>query len=331
VSETRKNDHIDLTFQSSPTEKIKTYKLSYEPLFSAHPNNLGEARTFNILNHQLKLPLWVSSMTGGAERALGINTNLARACGDFGFGMGLGSCRVLLEDKSRLKDFDVKHLMPDMPLYSNFGIAQLEELIDNKHLYKLDEINASLRVDGMVIHVNPLQEWAQPEGDQYKRPAIDTIKTLCEEMSLPLIVKEVGQGFGPKSLDALLRLPLQAIETAGFGGTNFTNIELARLYGSKSGKYSPKTEMGLIGNSCDEMIEWLNSFDLNIAVCREIIISGGISNVTEGYALTQSCQFDSIFGMASNLLRHSMGEYSELKDYLDEVKSVIGICEAYLK
>ena len=331
MSETRKNDHIDLTFKSNPTKKINTYNLKYEPLFSPHPNNFGESRTYDILNHKLRLPLWVSSMTGGAKRALDINHNLAKACGEFGFGMGLGSCRVLLNDKSRFKDFDVKHLMPDMPLYSNFGIAQLEELVANKNLGKINELNADLRVDGMVIHVNPLQEWAQPEGDQFKRAPIDTIRILCEEMSLPLIVKEVGQGFGPKSLAALLSLPLQAIETAGFGGTNFTNIELARLYGSKSGKYSPKTEVGSIGNSCDEMLEWLNSFDIKSAQCREIIISGGISGVAEGYALSQSCQFESIFGMASNILKHAMGEYRELKDYLDEVKSVIGICEAYLK
>lgn len=62
-----------------------------------------------------------------------INAHLARACKDFGMGMGLGSCRALLYSDEYMKDFDIRHLIgDDQPLFANLGIAQVELLLEKK-------------------------------------------------------------------------------------------------------------------------------------------------------------------------------------------------------
>merc|ERR1712226_63170 len=100
----------------------------YEPLLSSHHCSSSALHT-HFLGFDLKAPLWVSSMTGGTELANTINHNLAKAAGEYGFGMGLGSCRSLLTNDEFLSDFYVKPLMSDMPLFANLGIAQCEQLV----------------------------------------------------------------------------------------------------------------------------------------------------------------------------------------------------------
>src|ERR1051325_3494522 len=111
----RKKDHIGLAFKSQ--EGIENdSRFYYEPLLSAHPAAL---KPVMFLSKTMKAPLWISSMTGGTELAYTINHNLARACRDFGLGMGLGSCRILLEGDTYFKDFNLRHeLGNDRPLFA---------------------------------------------------------------------------------------------------------------------------------------------------------------------------------------------------------------------
>lgn len=330
MSEQRKKDHIELTFKSRPVEQLDLGQLKYEPIFNPHPKPQSEFEV-DFLNFKFKLPLWVSSMTGGTAQAKTINQNLAKACGEFKFGMGLGSCRSLLHDSTRLEDFDVRHLMGDSPLFTNFGIAQLEELAKENKLNKVIEVTKSLDANGVIIHINPLQEWMQPEGDRFRQAPIDTIKRVLDKIELPIIVKEVGQGFGPKSLQALSRLPLSAIELAGFGGTNFTMLEQARLSGAVSGTNAAKNSFGMIGHTCSEMIEWLNGLEENDMVCKNFIVSGGITDPVKGHILNESLKYKSIIGMASALLKYSMKDYGELRNYLLEIEDSLSMARNYLR
>lgn len=68
----------------------------------------------------------------------------------------------------------------------------------------------------------------QPEGDKLNYPPIETIKRIMDKVKTKIIVKEVGQGMGEDSLRALLTLPIDAIETAAYGGSNFAKLELLR-------------------------------------------------------------------------------------------------------
>ena len=91
----RKKDHIDLAFKSQVESGALDRRFNYEPALAAHPEP-GSIPPLRFLGKTLHTPIWVSSMTGGTGHARTINRNLARACAEFGMGMGLGSCRQLL-------------------------------------------------------------------------------------------------------------------------------------------------------------------------------------------------------------------------------------------
>ena len=249
----RKHDHLHLTNKAQVDAALNDQRFNYEPLFSAHPDNCDLSIKFGPW--KLKAPIWISSMTGGTKEAVRINENLARVAGEFGLGMGLGSCRPLLNSDNSLKEYQIKHLMGDFPLLANFGIAQIEEVLLRNRIDDLKKIIDKLEVDGMIVHVNPLQEWFQKEGDCFKRAPIDVIDELLKKIECPLIVKEVGQGFGPDSLLALMQRPLAAIEFGAFGGTNFSKLEVLRNHDQGM---DPLVN---IGHSASEMVEIINGYN----------------------------------------------------------------------
>lgn len=314
-SEARKSDHIDLAFKSQIDAIHADGRFYYEPMLAGHPDPDSDLK-LTFLGKELKYPLWVSSMTGGTEMAKRINKNLARMCGEFGFGMGLGSCRALLDSDDRLEDFDVRDLMgDDIPLYANLGIAQVEECLRMDGGDSIVRLVKKLRADGMIVHVNPLQEWMQPEGDVIKRAPIETIKELLDKTDLKVIVKEVGQGFGPESVSQLLRLPLEAIEMAAHGGTNFTKLELLRATSEKGDIYA---QMATVGHSAVEMIDFINGAaeDLHGAPgCKQVIISGGLKGFLDGYYLMNRLTLPSIYGHASMFLKYAKNDYEQLRAF----------------
>ncbi|RZT92328.1 isopentenyl-diphosphate delta-isomerase [Ancylomarina subtilis] len=324
----RKRDHIDLAFRSHMEHALADKRFYYEPLLSAHPDK--ELEPFEFLGKQLRTPIWVSSMTGGTEKAAKINLNLARACAQFGMGMGLGSCRSLLDSKAHFADFDMRSVIgDDLPLYANLGICQIETLIKDKALDKIETMLQNLRADGLIVHINPMQESLQPEGDLLYRSPIETLQELMSQVHVPLIVKEVGQGMGPKSLEALMQLPLQAIEFGAFGGTNFAKIELMR-HPEKGGMLLEG--LSEIGHNAEEMLEWTNQiYEKNQSVqCKEIIISGGISSCLDGYYLMKKSKIPAVYGQASALLKHAQGEYADLEMYIQSQIKGLKLAEAYL-
>ena len=325
----RKKDHIELAFQSQIEEALIDERFHYEPLLSAHP--IIEDTSFTFLGKSMQTPIWVSSMTGGTELAGKINRNLARACAEFGMGMGLGSCRSLLDSDEYFSDFDVRDIIgEDLPLYANLGICQLEELIQTKKISKIIRLVGRLRADGLIIHINPMQEWLQPEGDRISKSPLESIEFLLEEVDFPIIVKEVGQGMGPESLRALLRLPLQAIEFAAFGGTNFAKIELMRNPNLQVQLFDPLTK---IGHSASQMINWVNDIVENDeqVKCKEIIISGGVQNFLDGYYLMEKSNLSAIYGQASGLLKYAKESYDDLKAYLESQRKGIQLSRSFLR
>ncbi|MAZ49664.1 MAG: isopentenyl-diphosphate delta-isomerase [Halobacteriovoraceae bacterium] len=328
MTDDRKQDHIDLAFRSRPRSRFELGDLTYEPMLG-HLSPI-EPSEFSFAKAKMKLPLWVSSMTGGTEKARGINQNLAKLCGEYGLGMGLGSCRPLLDDK-RWEDFEVRNLMgPDAPLYSNFGIAQIEELIAQNKIDKIIEITKRLEANGVIVHVNPLQEFAQPEGDRYKVAPLETIKRLLELMDFPIIVKEVGQGMGPRSLAGLVSLPIEAIEFAAFGGTNFTMLEQSRHQKTDSSKNELLAGLATIGHTPEEMIGWINAFEFELE-CQQFIISGGVYDPIRAKVLNDSLHYPSAVGMASQFLKFAMGDYEQLQAYAEDLIEVYLVCDQVLK
>ncbi len=327
----RKRDHIELAFKSQIVEQQLDNRFYYEPLLAAHPTKESWGK-FPFLGKTLHYPLWVSSMTGGTGMARIINQNLARACKDFGMGMGLGSCRGLLYSNEYLSDFAVRPLIGNQPLYANLGIAQLEELIKRNELGRIDTLIHKLEADGLIIHVNPLQEWLQPEGDRFEFSPLQTIEMILDKKpTLKVIVKEVGQGFGYESLKTLLQLPLEAIDFAAAGGTNFAKLELLRSDAIKQEIYDI---IAHVGHSADEMVDMTNQLFLTLGDkvrCKQIIISGGLKNFLDGYYLISKLNTPSIYGQASAFLQHARGDYEALHQYIEAQTQGLELAKAVLK
>ena len=326
----RKHDHIALAFKSRIESALLDQRFYYEPMLAAHPPT-GSLPAFPFLGKTLRTPIWVSSMTGGTALAGQINQRLARACAEFGMGMGLGSCRQLLYSNDHLADFDVRDTMgDDLPLYANLGPAQIEKLLVQKEADRIPELLQRLRADGLIVHVNPLQEAMQPEGDVFLRPPLEVIEELLQLFDFKIIVKEVGQGFGPQSLKALLQLPLAAIEFAAAGGTNFAKLELLRSDESRQLTFE---KISHLGHSAVEMLGWTNQWHFVLGeACRtpQVIISGGITDFLDGYYLTQKSKLPAIYGQASGFLQHAQGTYEELQSFVQSQIRGLELAHAFL-
>lgn len=318
----RKKDHIELAFKSALQDNDSRFY--YEPLFQGHPKIQHNKIPF--LGKTLAHPMWISSMTGGTKEASIINQNLAKACGEYGLGMGLGSCRIILDDDTYLPDFQMRKHLGDAPFYANLGIAQLEELFSAGKENLIQELISKTETDGLIIHVNPLQEWTQPEGDFIKEAPIDTIKR-CLDLNINLIVKEVGQGFGPKSMDALLQLPLKAIDFGAFGGTNFSLLEILRDTPMRQKYIEPVAHLG---HSALEMIDFLRNSEYTADFKGDIIISGGIKNFLDGYYAIEMCPKRAVYGQASAFLRHARGDYQELQEFIEIQTKGFALAQQYL-
>ena len=326
--ESRKLDHIELALKAQSNVHDVDTRFYYEPLMSAHPSSDFDL-SCHFLDKKLLSPLWISSMTGGVGPARHINQNLARLCHEFGLGMGLGSCRVLLESDRYFEDFNLRPIIGhDLPFFANLGIAQVERLVMSNNLNKISDLLLKLEVDGLIVHINPLQEWFQPEGDRLIQSPLKTLTAVCARLKTKIIVKEVGQGMGPLSLKALLDLPIAAIDLAAFGGTNFALLEMLR---NKSLDKDHTSGLSNVGHSCSEMISILNNLSAGSVNYhkREIIISGGIDNMLDGYYLRQSLKMPSVIGQARSFLTHAE-TYSDLKKHAEIQIEELKIATAYL-
>jgi isopentenyl-diphosphate delta-isomerase len=327
----RKQDHIELAFRSRVESAQLDNRFYYEPLLSAHPSpdSLPE---LSFLGKTLRAPLWVSSMTGGTAQAGQINQRLARACAEFGMGMGLGSCRQLLYSNEHLGDFNLRDTLgSSLPFFANLGIAQLEILLEKKEEARIAELVQKLGADGLIIHVNPLQEAMQPEGDAFKNPPIEVIKELLQLFDFKLIVKEVGQGFGPASMKALLQLPLAAVDFAAAGGTNFAKLELLRSDPERQLTFG---KISSLGHSAEEMLNWANQAYAELGEnCRskQLIVSGGITDFLDGYYLINKSNLPAIYGQASGFLKYAQMDYNNLKKYVQSQIRGLELAQAFLK
>jgi len=329
MTDDRKKAHIELALKSHAGFTTGDSRFYYEPLLSAHPQGVDLSRPF--MGRKLGLPLWVSSMTGGTPLAGEINRMLATVCREFGMGMGLGSCRSILTDDTWLEHFTLRSVIgPDLPLYANLGINQLEMIAEEGVWGLISDLVSKLEADGLIIHINPMQEFFQPEGDRLKFPPIETIQRLIDKFpEMKLIVKEVGQGMGPASLEALLGLPLEAIEFGAFGGTNFATLESLRHEGNRMQTLIP---LASVGHSAGEMLEIVNQLvEKKKVVVRHLIISGGIKDFLDGYFLTGKSRLPAVYGQASAMLVHAREGMDSLRQFVAAQADGLRMAHAFLK
>ncbi|HMW40060.1 MAG: isopentenyl-diphosphate delta-isomerase [Saprospiraceae bacterium] len=325
----RKEDHISLALQSGTPAAGLDRRFDYDPVHGIHPRE--DARwPVGFAGFALDYPVWISSMTGGAVRAGDINSRLAQLCGKYKLGMGLGSCRKIIEDPACAGDFQVRKYMGAQPLFANLGIAQCAQWLQEGRDDHIKTIMDVCEADGLIIHLNPLQEYMQPEGDRFRQSPLVTLLHLREKFSFPMIVKEVGQGISRRGLEALMKLDLAAIEFGAFGGTNFALLELLRDDEQKLAAFEP---MARVGHSAEEMVHYTNAIiaEDQALSCRNIIISGGVSHFLDAYYLLSLSRANALYGMASAWLKHAIHSYEELDHFFTQQMQGLMLAKAFLR
>jgi isopentenyl-diphosphate Delta-isomerase len=179
-----------------------------------------------IFGRRLRAPLLISCMTGGTKQAREINRVLAAVAQEHGVAMGLGSARALLEDPALLDTFDVRSVAPNALLFANLGAVQLNKGYGIDDCRRLVEM---LQADALVLHLNPVQEAVQPEGDTCFRGLLAKISAVCSRLERPVVVKEVGWGIAPQEVRALFEAGVSGVDVAGAGGTSWSEVERYRI------------------------------------------------------------------------------------------------------
>ncbi len=225
----RKKQHVDITLTKDVRFKGKTTGLErLEFVHNALPEiNLEEIDTRTpFLGKEIAFPLMVSCMTGGYGGALAINRDLAVVCESAGIALGVGSQRQALEESRYHRTFSVvREAAPTIPVVGNIGAAEVAGMKDASAVLRLAEL---VGADAFAVHLNPLQEFLQPEGSPAFRGVLDGIAMLARSLPIPLIVKEIGAGLSPDVIRRLMDAGVQIIDVAGAGGTSWAAVEALR-------------------------------------------------------------------------------------------------------
>jgi len=225
----RKAEHLRINIERDVNAKgltagFERYALTHRALPEVDLADVD--MSVRLFGRTLAAPLLISCMTGGTPEATAINHRLAKVAAHYGLAMGLGSGRVLLESPETLESFDVRADAPDVLLFANLGAVQLNKGYGLAECRRLVEM---LEADALVLHLNPLQEALQPEGDTCFRGLLERIAELCVHADFPIVVKEVGWGIGAGDVRALLDAGVAAVDVAGAGGTSWSEVERYRI------------------------------------------------------------------------------------------------------
>jgi isopentenyl-diphosphate delta-isomerase len=274
----RKKEGIDIPLQKNVQAKTTSTYLEYVRLVhNALPeldyDDIDTSMTF--LGKRFSAPLIIDSMTGGTDEATIINGRLGELAEKYGIGMGLGSQRAGLKSEELADTYSIaRKNAPNAFLIANIGGAQLSKgftVDEAKRIVKM------IRANALVVHLNPLQELVQPEGEPRYKRVLAHISELAKAIDVPLIVKEVGAGISREVAIKLEMVNVSAINIAGAGGTSWAGVEKIR---AESLKDDLKKHLGEV------FWDWgiptaASLIEVRRAVKLPLIASGGLRNGLE--------------------------------------------------
>jgi isopentenyl-diphosphate Delta-isomerase len=317
--EKRKSDHIEIALEEQVCCGYR-YWDDVRMVHCALPEvDMSEIdTTCSLFGKKLSFPLIVTAITGGYAKAEKINRNIAEACQELQIGMGVGSERAAVENGAdasytALKDYDVPLLI------GNVGAPQLIKQ-DRKKAFTLDQVKKAIEIidaDVMAIHLNFLQEVAQPEGDTNAKGCLDAIRRVAREV--PSIAKETGAGI---SRDVAVRLKgsgILGMDISGAGGTSFSAVERFRAERAGNARCAD------IGRLFSDWGIPAPASVLEANVGLPIIASGGIGDglqVAKALALGAKCG-----GIARGVLKDAMVSSKAVEERLilirDELRAAM--------
>lgn len=248
----RKDTHIDLARKSIPATQhpMDEIELPYCALPECDLESI--ALSTNWLGYKLDAPLMIAAMTGGTDRADKLNRALVEIAQNNRIAIGLGSQRASLEQKSSQRN--LRQIAKHIPLIGNLGAMQIKGADGLKRAQQAVE---DIEADALAIHLNPLQEALQPEGETAFSEVLSSIAACVRELPCPVLIKEVGAGLSQQVIRQCAEVGVEYFDIAGRGGTNWARIEAARHH---------------------QDVSWLEPFlDIGIDTPEALINAQGIS------------------------------------------------------
>ncbi|ACS90285.1 MULTISPECIES: type 2 isopentenyl-diphosphate Delta-isomerase [Thermococcus] len=276
-----------------------------------------------VLGRKFDYPIMIAGMTGGtkgSQLAGKINKTLAKAAQELNIPMGVGSQRAMIRKPETWESYYVRDVAPDIFLVGNLGAPQFAENMPNR--YGVEEALKAvetIQADALAIHMNPLQESVQPEGDTQYKGVITALAELKGELSYPIIAKETGAGVSMEVAIKLESIGIDAIDVGGLGGTSWSSVEYYRAKDEKSKNLALK------------FWDWGIPTALSVAEVRyatglPIIATGGIR---DGIMIAKALALGAnLAGVALPLLKPAVngdveGVIKILQQYIDELRNVM--------
>lgn len=304
----RKQDHIDAVLNDPQVERQQTEFDDVKLMHRALPElDFAQINTQSeFLGHQIAFPFMIASMTGGAAQNLEqINRHLAEAAEACQVPMAVGSQRAMIQDNDASNSFRLRQYAPSVPLIANIGAVQLNYGFGLEQAQRaVDTLNA----DALYLHLNPLQEVIQPEGDTNFGKLADKIAQLVESLEVPVILKEVGCGLSPADIELGLQAGVRHFDVAGRGGTSWSRIEAHRA----------SNELGFLYQ--DWGLTTLQSLRLAAPYQNQadIIASGGIRNGMD--MIKAVIMGGRLCGIAAPLLAPALDSTQSVIDKIEQFK-----------
>jgi isopentenyl-diphosphate delta-isomerase len=307
----RKAEHIRICLEEDV--KFKKITTGFEDVYLVHRalpetsrDNIDLSTTF--LDCNFAAPIVVTGITGGTQEATKINAAIAQAVEELGLGMGVGSQRAAIENPKLARTFSVvREKAPNAFIMANIGAPQI------KKEHGLEEVKKAvdmIKADALVIHLNPLQEAVQPEGETDYEAILPRIKELSNSLDAPIIAKETGSGIPLEDARRLKEAGVAAIDVAGAGGTSWAAVEYyrARQRGDEFGQELGKALWDWGIPTAATLVEVAQSISL------PVIASGGVrfgTDIAKAIALGAS-----LAGLAMPVLGPALKSSSEVKKQL---------------
>jgi isopentenyl-diphosphate delta-isomerase len=313
-TEARKTEHIRICLEEDV--KARNITTGFEDVFLIHRalpeiNQKDIDLSIHVFGHRFSAPLLITGITGGTEKALKINSAIAEAVEELGIGMGVGSQRAAIENQKLERTYSiVRKKAPNAFVLANIGAPQI------KKEYSLTQVKKAVSMidaDALAIHLNPLQEAVQPEGETDYAGILQKIGELAGSLDLPVIVKETGAGISAGDAKKLVEAGVSGIDVAGAGGTSWAAVE---YYRAKQRGDFIEQEVGR------DLWDWgvptvVTLVEVVQSVSVPVIASGGVrvgSDVAKVLALGAA-----LAGFAAPVLGPSLKDSEEVKKRLELV------------
>ncbi len=267
----RKKEHLELCLTDDVSFKRKStgfenYEFKHYAITEVDITKIDfRSKFFGV---KINFPFHISCMTGGTSEAENINAQLAIVAEELKIPIGVGSQRQALEDKDFVDSFKTVRInAPNVPVLGNIGAAQVVQFKSVEPVKKLVDM---IEANALVIHINPLQELLQKEGETNFTGLLKKIKMIVKKLGVPVIIKEVGSGISKEAAVKLLEAGVRGIDVSGAGGTSWAGVEILR---NKSSNENDFWDWGLPTSYCIQEV-----FKLKKNYKFTLIGSGGIKN-----------------------------------------------------